>query len=141
MANQILNASDIEIKVGTTKIAHITDAQFTMTHDPRIIMSNDTAPGELKRGGKITWQLSGTSLIEMSSGYSVGDLMQVMLDRDSVSIEWKALGLKLSGTGLLTSLSGGGSTEENATCQFTFDGDETPTIEDDDTDDEADDAE
>jgi hypothetical protein len=133
MGNQILNASDIAIKVGTSTIAHITDAQFQMTHEPRVIQSNDTAPGEIKLPGKLTWTLSGTSLIEMSSGYSVSDLMQIMLDRDAVAITWEALGLKMSGTGILTSLSGGGATEANATCQFSFDGNETPSIDDDDS--------
>ena len=76
----------------------------------------------------------------MSSGYSVGDLMQVMLDRESVAIKWKALGLSLTGTGMLNSLSGGGATEQNATCQFTFDGDETPNIDDDDSSEEPTDS-
>ena len=141
MGNQILNASDIEIKIGINKIAHITDGQLQMSHEARVILSNDTAPGEIKGKGKITWQITGTSLVEMSTGYSFKDLILLMLSREDVDLEFKALGLTLTGSAKLQNLTGGGATEQNATCSFTFDGQGTPAVNDDDDDDEADDTE
>lgn len=120
-ANQILNASDIVVSVGGSPIAHITDARISFSHEPRIILSNDTAPGEIKLPGKLTWQMTGTSLIEMSTGYSLGNLTGVMINREPVSVSFSADGDDYSGEAILTSLDGGGATEQNGTCSFTFD--------------------
>lgn len=127
-ANDILNASEISVSVGGTPIAHITDARVSFNHEPRVIMSNDTAPGEIKLGGKVTWQVTGTSLIEMSTGYSLGSLAAVMVAREPVTLAWSALGLSFSGDAILTSLDGGGATEQSATCNFTFDGSDVPGV-------------
>jgi len=121
--NVILNASDIEVHFGNQKIAHITEARFSSTHEPRTILSNDTAPDEIKLPGRITWQITGNSLIEMSDGFSFADLLAHHRNRSTLDVKFKLSGdTEVTGEANLSSIDGGGSSEENATVSFTFDG-------------------
>jgi hypothetical protein len=131
MAERVLNASDIKVYAGGTKIAHITDAQLTIDHEPRIVFSNDTAPGEEKSAGKITWGITGNSLIVMGGGYSLGDLMAIMLARQPVAVQFTTdvTGDNIiTGNAILRNITGGGATEQNATCSFNFEGSGDPTL-------------
>lgn len=131
MAQRVLNASDIKVIAGGTKIAHITDAQLTIDHEPRIVFSNDTAPGEEKSAGKITWSVTGNSLITMGGGYSIGSLITIMLQRDPVTIEFTTDVTgdhKVTGEAILRNITGGGATEQNATCSFNFEGSGDPVL-------------
>jgi len=121
--NVILNASDIEVHFNNQKIAHITDARFSSSHEPRTILSNDTAPDEIKLPGKITWQVTGNSLIEMSDGYSFKDLLILHRNRSTLDLKFKlSSDTEVTGKANLSNIDGGGPTEENATVSFTFSG-------------------
>lgn len=139
--NVILNASDIEVHFNNEKIAHITEARFSSTHEPRTILSNDTAPDELRQPGKITWQITGNSLIEMSDGFSFADLLAHHRNRSTLDVKFKLSGdTEITGEANLSNIDGGGSTEENATASFTFNGSGLYDITGADVDVDADDT-
>lgn len=127
---KVLNCSDIEITVNGTKIAHITDGQLSMTHEPRIIFSNDTAPWEEQEPGKLTWQITGTSLVQMYAGLSLASLFSIMINRTAVDIVAKiGDATTVEGKATLANITGGGSTEQNGTCNYTFNGHKFPTVD------------
>lgn len=128
---KVLNCSDIEIKIGANKIAHITEGRFSGTHDPREIFSNDTAPYKEDEPGMLSWQVTGNSLIQMYAGYSFKDLLTVWKTREKVALTAKiGDSVTVSGDATLTSFDGGGATEQNGTCSFTFKGSRDPDFED-----------
>jgi hypothetical protein len=126
---KVLNCSDIKTKLDGTNIAHITDGQLAFTHDPRVIFSNDTAPYEEDEPGKLTYQLTGNALIQMETGLSFASLITIMLARQKVQFE-AVIGdsVSVSGEATLINLTGGGATEQNGTCSYTFKGSKLPVI-------------
>jgi hypothetical protein len=136
---KVLNCSDIEVSIGASKIAHITEGRFSGTHDPREIFSNDTAPYKEDEPGMLSWQITGNALIQMYTGYSFKDLLNVWKNRVQVSITAKiGDAVTITGKATLTNFDGGGATEQNGTCSFTFKGSKEPEFGDVDSDTDTD---
>jgi predicted secreted protein len=119
----VVNATDIGVHVGGTKIAEITSATLSLTHSPRDTTSNDSGSWTTRAKGRRDWEMSGNSLFRFDAGYGFHSLFALYLSGASVSLSWKTADAgdkAYTGNALLTSLQASGNTDENETYSFTF---------------------
>jgi TP901-1 family phage major tail protein len=121
----VINATDIGIYVGATKIANITSGSLSLTHGTREITTNDSAGWEGTAPGKRGWEISGDSLFTFDAAFTFDDLFAIFIARTLVTLKQStenAGDKKYTGTAYLTALSCTGSTEDNETYSYTFKG-------------------
>jgi len=125
----VVNATNINIfKVveGThTKIAEITSASLNLTHSARETTSNASGGWTTRAKGRLDWEMSGSALFRFDAAYGFADLEALYENNAELLIIWKSENNedeKFRGTGVLTSLQATGSSDENETYSFTFQG-------------------
>ena len=108
------------------KIAHMTDASFSLSHEPRDITTKDSAGYRALLEGLRSWSMSSSNLMAFDAGYGVKALRAALTGRTVVTLRWMtgvAADEYAQGTAYVTSIEENSpGAEDNASFSVTFEG-------------------
>lgn len=114
------------------KIAHMNDASFSFSHEPRDITTKDSAGYRELLEGLRSWSMSSSNLTAFDATYGVDDLRTAALARTQVTLRWMTNvsgDNYVQGTAYITSLEENSpGAEDNASFSVSFEGTGAPTI-------------
>jgi TP901-1 family phage major tail protein len=125
----VVNSTLVKIRTGSgtaVAIGHLTDAQFSVNHEPRDITTKDSGGWAEFLEGLRSWEMSGSGLWAFSDTNGADDQLSDLIDRTAVPIEFGS-GVtgdpKFTGTAYITSFEGGSpGQEENCTYSISLKG-------------------
>jgi TP901-1 family phage major tail protein len=87
----VINSTLFAIHVLDTtykKIAHMTDASFSLSMEPRDITTKDSAGYRALLEGLRSWSMSSSNLVAFDAGYGVEELRAALVARTTVTLRW-----------------------------------------------------
>lgn len=121
----IINATDIAIYISTSKVAHTTSAELSVSADMIDITTKDSAGWGENMPGKKSWELSGEGKFSFDAGYSPEDLFTAMVNKTKLSVKLKTATSgndEYAGDCYITSWSVSAGVEDAASFSFAFQG-------------------
>jgi hypothetical protein len=123
----IVNGTYLRVLVGGSVINCETDSTFSSSVELDRTICKDS-PDSTAVPGTLTWNISGSALLEGNPSNGFIDLLTSHQAKDLVAVQYRqndpdAGGtFTISGNGYITEISASGATEESATFDFTIEG-------------------
>ena len=124
----VLNATDITILLPGTigkawnRIAHTTSAEVELSGEEKLTTNFDTSGWDTSVITKRRWSMRGTALMVFES-YSFEHLFDLWIAGANLLVRWATeSGQGYQGYAKITSLGGGGGTEQNVAISFSLSG-------------------
>lgn len=122
MTTLTVNATDIGIYIGGTKIGTAESGDFSFKRETRDAFSKDSAGWDEVEPGKKSWEISGASKFRFDEpNYSAGTMLEAMISGTKVAVKFSTEvsgDWKISGTCIIDDFKVGGGPEETATYQY-----------------------
>jgi len=131
----VINSTLVAVYVLDTtykKIAHMNDASFSLSMEPRDITTKDSAGYRALLEGLRSWSMSSSNLFAFDAGYGVEELRALLVARTPITLRWATQvsgDQYVQGSAYLTSVEENSpGAEDNVSFSVTFEGTGAVTI-------------
>jgi predicted secreted protein len=131
----VINSTLVAVYVLDTsykKIAHMNDASFSLSMEPRDITTKDSAGYRALLEGLRSWSMSSSNLFAFDASYGVEELRALLVARTPITLRWATQvsgDQYVQGSAYLTSVEENSpGAEDNVSFSVTFEGTGAVTI-------------